>query len=137
MTHAPPHAIVTREEQRWLEPLNPLLAAINALLLLLNKQLMRWCFRLDVQGTEHLPDRGPIVFTPNHRSYLDAFALAGALPMRHLLRMYWAAGADIMFGSAFLRLVSRTMRLVPIIRNVGTGRSSLAFGERALCVSIQ
>ena len=122
-------AALTPEEQRWLEPLHPALAAINVLLLLLNKQLMRWLFCLEVRGAEHLPAGGPLVLAPNHRSYLDSVALAGALPLRHLLRVYWAAGADVMFRNPVLRLVSRAMRIIPITRNVGTGRSSLAFGE--------
>ena len=31
--------------------------------------------RFDIRGVEHIPPRGPVILTSNHRSYLDAIAL--------------------------------------------------------------
>ena len=39
--------------------------------------LFRILFRMDVQGIEHLPERGPAIIAPNHVSWLDVVFMAG------------------------------------------------------------
>ncbi len=34
-------------------------------------------FQMDVQGIEHLPERGPAIITPNHVSWFDVIFMAG------------------------------------------------------------
>jgi len=41
-----------------------------------------WWFRLDVSGTEHIPDHGPLIVAPNHRSMWDIPTLVVACPRR-------------------------------------------------------
>src|SRR5438105_8040461 len=41
--------------------------------------LARW-FGLHVEGTEHLPDRGPYLVAANHHNYLDAIVLGVSVP---------------------------------------------------------
>jgi 1-acyl-sn-glycerol-3-phosphate acyltransferase len=40
-------------------------------------------FRLRITGAEHLPESGPAVITPNHKSFWDSFFIGAATP-RHL-----------------------------------------------------
>lgn len=66
---------------------NPLLAAIISPL---HKLFMRWYFRLEIEGLEHLPGEGPVVIAPNHSSRWDA------LVVRYLSRrdMRFMASSD-------------------------------------------
>ncbi|MFQ5846122.1 MAG: AMP-binding protein [Candidatus Methylomirabilales bacterium] len=64
--------------------------------------------RLRVHGFTHVPDRGPYLITPNHASYVDAFALGVALPLRmvrhlHFLgfQQFFQNPVSAMFGRAF------------------------------------
>lgn len=43
----------------------------------------RLWFRLQISGAEHLPEAGPAVITPNHKSFWDSFFI-GAATRRHL-----------------------------------------------------
>ncbi|HEU4367514.1 MAG TPA: AMP-binding protein [Methylomirabilota bacterium] len=55
---------------------------------LVDRAVRRWCravlglvgCRLRVEGVEHLPAAGAVVFAANHSSYLDAVALLAAIP---------------------------------------------------------
>lgn len=42
----------------------------------------RFYFRVDAQGIEHLPRRGPAIVVANHTSYLDAGILGSVLPRK-------------------------------------------------------
>ena len=42
--------------------------------------VFRFCWRLDVEGLEHIPAEGPAVICPNHISVIDSFLLPWALP---------------------------------------------------------
>ena len=66
-------------EAPWLAPIGTSLGVIRALGDTLLRLIMRWAFRLHVEGLELLPQRDPILLCPNHVSYLDPFALAAAL----------------------------------------------------------
>lgn len=48
----------------------------------------RWYFRLEFQGVENVPKRGPFIVSPNHQSYLDPFWVS--IPFPYPLRyMTW------------------------------------------------
>ncbi len=91
---------------------------------------MRGLFRLRVHGREHLPD-SPLVFTPNHTSYLDPFALCVALGYRRVRQTYWAGWAGILFRNRLTRLVTRLGQAVPIDPQ-GRAFSSLGLGAAVL-----
>ena len=84
-----------------------------------------------VEGLERLPEEGPFVIAPDHVSYLDAFAVAAALPYRLLRRTYWAAWMGAAFGNPLNHFVSRLAQAVPIDADKAP-ISSLAFGAAAL-----
>ncbi len=46
---------------------------------LLVKPLMRFWFRIRVEGTEHIPATGPVILASNHRSNVDPVLLACAI----------------------------------------------------------
>ena len=72
--------------------------------------------RLEVEGLENL--RGlptPLIFMPNHLSYLDSVAVAMALPFRIRRRIAFAAAVDVLYEeygwiSAFVQLLMNTFR---------------------------
>ncbi|MFQ5694601.1 MAG: AMP-binding protein [Terriglobia bacterium] len=73
----------------------------------------RLLFRFRVAGRKHLPATGPFLLCPNHQSYLDAFFLASALPLR-LFRKLFFVGASEYFAPPFMRWVTRLLRVVPV-----------------------
>ena len=40
----------------------------------------KWLFRLQIEGTENIPKQGPFILCSNHRSVLDPFFMAVAVP---------------------------------------------------------
>lgn len=78
----------------------------------LSYHLLRLVFRVlcrfKVHGLRHVPDRGPCLITPNHASFVDAFALGAALPfrlVRHLhflgFQQFFQNRVTAMFGKAY------------------------------------
>jgi 1-acyl-sn-glycerol-3-phosphate acyltransferase len=43
------------------------------------KPLMRFWFRMRVEGAQHVPDEGPVILAANHRSNIDPVLVASAL----------------------------------------------------------
>lgn len=126
-----PEALLSPAQQQWLSPPGRIVSFLSACLARLNRAVIRWFFKLEVRGLEHLPQHGPFLLTPNHVSLLDPPALAAALPLERLARTYWGGWTGIMFTSPFMRLVSRAARVVPVDPVKGP-LSSLAFGVAAL-----
>jgi 1-acyl-sn-glycerol-3-phosphate acyltransferase len=65
--------------------------------------LLRIVFRMRVTGAEHVPKTGPVVITPNHKSFWDAFFVA--MPVRR--RVHFMGKAELFqgrFGRLFLAL---------------------------------
>ncbi|MGH7338248.1 MAG: (d)CMP kinase, partial [Myxococcota bacterium] len=48
--------------------------------------ILRVVVRLDVRGRENIPDRGPVILAPNHRSLID-IPVAGVVTKRHVAFM--------------------------------------------------
>jgi len=78
----------------------------------LSHRLLRLLFglfcRFRVHGLDHVPDRGPYLITPNHASYIDAFAIGTALPLRIVRHLYFLGfqqffqhPVSAMFGRAY------------------------------------
>jgi long-chain acyl-CoA synthetase len=76
--------------------------------------IMRWAFQLRVEGLERLPQREPILFCPNHVSYLDPFALGAALPRERLRHTCWGGWTGVAFTARLRRRFSRAARIIPI-----------------------
>jgi long-chain acyl-CoA synthetase len=125
-----PEAVLDERQKRWLRPLGPVVGAVSAALLALHRLAFRAVFRMRVIGIENLPAEAPVVFTPNHVSDLDPFALAAALPSRRLRQTYWAGTTDRLFTNVATRTLSRLVRVVPI--DAAAAASSLAFGASVL-----
>lgn len=126
-----PDDLLNERQRRALTAPGPLLRTIGGLLYGLDRVLMRWAFRLEVHGIEHLPPQGPFVLTPNHVSVLDPLAVAAALPDHLLHHIYWGGWTGIMFSNPLIRLVSRATGVVPVDPRHGP-LSSLAFGVAIL-----
>lgn len=71
-------------------------------------------FRIEFEGTEHVPSEGPVIIAPNHESYFDPIWVS--LPFNRPLRyMTW----DRMFKVPILGTVMRAFGAFPV--NVKTG----------------
>jgi long-chain acyl-CoA synthetase len=95
-------------------PPGPLLRAFGSLVLAVLRLVARTGWGVRVEGVERLPQSGPLLFTPNHTSYLDAGMMIAALPWRQLHRTYWAGWVGVMYSSALRRVVSRSARVFPV-----------------------
>jgi long-chain acyl-CoA synthetase len=95
-------------------PPGPLLRALGAAIYAVLRLVVRVAWRLEVTGTAELPERGPLLITPNHCSYLDPPALAAALPWRQLRKTYWAGWVGVMYTNPLRRLLSRATQVFPI-----------------------
>ena len=69
--------------------------------------------RVDVDGLEHLPSKGPFLICPNHQGYLDPFLLCGTLPLA-AFRQLFVVGAAEYFETSFMAWVARQINLVPV-----------------------
>ena len=122
---------LSAEQKRWLRPQNLAIRALATVLFALNRIVMRGLFRLRVEGREQLPGDGPYLLAPNHASYLDPFAIAGALSWSQLRRLYWAGWTGLLFRGPLTRLFSRAARVLPVDPERGL-TSTLPLGLAAL-----
>jgi long-chain acyl-CoA synthetase len=95
-------------------PPGPILGTFGALVLAVVRLVARTGWGVRVEGATQLPDEGPLLFTPNHTSYLDAGMMIAALPWPQLRRTYWAGWVGVMHSSALRRLISRSVRVFPV-----------------------
>ena len=126
-----PEAVLDEASRRWLAPLNPLQKGLAWFLYMLNRAIARGVFRLRIKGLDHLPASGPMVFTPNHVSFLDPFVLAAALPLPLLRRTRFAGLSEVAFSNPFFRFICRLGKAMPLDPRRATA-SSLAFGALTL-----
>jgi 1-acyl-sn-glycerol-3-phosphate acyltransferase len=61
--------------------------------------------RLKVEGKEHLPDRGPLIITCNHFSYIDSLIIAAAFRKR----FYIGAAKKKLLSSPFMRFFMKLL----------------------------
>lgn len=105
---------VTPEQTRWLQPPGPSKDRLARVLFALNRTIAVRLFDGAFRGVHHVPMQGPFVITPNHVSYVDAFAIAAALDVERLHRIYWAGFTGAAFRNVFVKYFSRVSRTLPI-----------------------
>lgn len=96
----------------WTAPTGAGLKLLGMLLYALNAVVMRTLFRLRAEGREHVP-AGNFVLIANHTSYLDAPAIAAALPYRIVRRCYWAGDPGLLFSQRWQGPLMRAMHCFP------------------------
>jgi long-chain acyl-CoA synthetase len=107
------------EEKTWLEPVSGARLRLYRSVMAVSGPLLRLVFRLEARGVEDVvravrdEDR-PVIFTPNHTSYLDPVMLVLALPMEVLERTHFIGVRDAAFANPVLAWISRTAQTVPI-----------------------
>jgi 1-acyl-sn-glycerol-3-phosphate acyltransferase len=83
-------------------------------------RLCRW--RIQVEGTEHLPRRGGAVLAFNHHSYLD-YVLVAWHPVLRLRRPVRFLAKREMWASPWTGWLARWAEAVPVDRTSGTARA--------------
>ncbi|MBI5174005.1 MAG: AMP-binding protein [Candidatus Melainabacteria bacterium] len=123
-----PQLYLNEKQTEYLKPLTPVQSKLSLFLYKFNQGLMS-PFKVQAIGLEHLQNK-QIVFVPNHTSYIDAFALAAALPLARLMNTQWAGWTGIAFGNPIFSALSRLTRVFPI-----EAKQSL-FASLALAASV-
>jgi long-chain acyl-CoA synthetase len=88
-------------------------------------------FKLRVTGLENLPAHGPYIISSNHQSFLDPIALSSVLP-GPVFRQLFSVGTSEIFGSGFMRVLARSLRVVVVDpdANLISAMRAGAFGLR-------
>ena len=85
------------------------------------KIILKIFFRLKVEGLEHVPLDEPIIFAPNHVSYLDGIVLAAAAP----IRIRFLVAKEEYNKNCFRRWIFRRLGFIPIDREARSTSESL------------
>jgi len=109
-----PERLLDENQQAWFASQNTMMQQMGTFLFRINRVLMRHVYGLTILGMEHLPQKGPLVITPNHASLLDPPALAAAFSEQQLEQTYWGGWTDMMFRNMLMRVLSRALRVLPI-----------------------
>jgi long-chain acyl-CoA synthetase len=125
-----PEKVLSDEQKKWLKPLGPNMKFMARILYWGTRGFMRACFRTEAVGIENLKDK-QVVLTPNHASYLDAFALASVLPYTRMKKTQWAGWAGIALANPWNRFIYRLAQAIPIEATKSLV-SSLALGAAVL-----
>ncbi len=126
-----PEAGIREKDQRWLKPQSTVMRATARALYGLDRVLAHSLFHLRVNGLANLPEGQPLVFIPNHLSYLDPPVLAAALGYHRMRETYWSGWTGVMTTNPFTRLLSRLAKVVPIDPDRAL-LSSLSFGAAVM-----
>jgi long-chain acyl-CoA synthetase len=102
------------EDLQWLRPASGWLAVGRAILLAVNRLVMRTIFRLRVEGADNVPAHGPCVIAANHASDLDALAIAASLPAAQTHDIRWSGDRSRLFGGPLRRLFCRMLQVFPV-----------------------
>lgn len=76
------------------------------------KSIFKIYNRLEIKGLENIPDK-PVIFAPNHQSYLDGFLLVSALPYSILKKTYFIAEEGY-FNTPLRRWIARHFGIIPV-----------------------
>jgi long-chain acyl-CoA synthetase len=68
---------------------------------------------LRVSGHEHVPRKGPLVISPNHQSFLDAFLLVSTMPYRAFADAFYV-GESAYFAGRIRSRLARWLHIVPV-----------------------
>jgi long-chain acyl-CoA synthetase len=91
----------------------PILDRFIYLLTRFVKLIWRLGSSVEVDGIENIPREGAYLLCSNHQSYMDPVMLLAVLPLRVLQRLF-AVGTSEIFGSGFMLMVARIMRVVVV-----------------------
>lgn len=109
--------MLSNNQKRWIEPLSLPQEVMQVAIYSLIKLLVQILFRPKLFGLKNIPDGVPVVFIPNHSSYIDAFVLASCLPYKRLRELHWVGWTGIAFTNAFTKGFSRLVQGIPIDPN--------------------
>jgi long-chain acyl-CoA synthetase len=109
-----PEKFIDKKQKKWLKPLNAWQSGLAQFLFYVNKFFMRLFFNVQAIGLDDLAPNQQYVFTPNHASYIDAFAFAAALSYDQMRKTQWAGWAGIAFGNPIFSFLSRLAQVIPI-----------------------
>lgn len=65
---------------------------------------------LQIEGLENIP-KEPVIFAPNHQSYLDGFLLVSSLPTKTLKNTYFLA-EETYFQSDFKKFIAKNFNII-------------------------
>jgi len=74
------------------------------------------CNRLEVVGSEHLPDEGGVLLASNHISGYDTVFLPITVFRQHPFQMVWAPAKEELFENKFLGFLYRSWGAFPVKR---------------------
>lgn len=117
----------------------PLLAkTTNVIFFSLLRAISRLFFPIKVKGKENIPKKGPVVFCPNHTSYLDPPLFAVSLGIPTLLHTYFM-GFSAYINNPLLSWGKKLFRLIPIdpASNIADTLMACSFvlnNSKALCM---
>lgn len=77
------------------------------------KIISKTFFRLKTGGLGNIPEKGPYIITPNHASYLDAFAVVSGMPMT-FFRNFYILGMKEYFTGIFGESFAALANVIPI-----------------------
>jgi long-chain acyl-CoA synthetase len=123
--------MLSRDQRERLAPPGRGAELLAAGLHALARGVMRWWFRLDAAGLDNLPETGPCILAPNHKSALDPIVVAAALSPAQRRNTFWGGFTGRMFNTPWMRLVSRAFRVLPVAP-ARQPVTSLAYGAAAL-----
>ena len=126
-----PDALLNDRQLRWMAPRTRLERWLGYFLYGLNQVIFRLYARAHIEGAEKVPREQPVVLAPNHLSAIDPPAVGAALPHARMVRLRWGGLTALLFSNAFVRLISRACRVLPIDPHTGP-RTSLALGAKTL-----
>lgn len=109
-----PESALRPADRKWAQARGPLQLVIGSILFWLVCGLLRLRLRVEAEGLENIPQKGPCILTPNHASYLDAPCLGVALGYGRARRFFWAGDSGVMFRNIFIRAISHLAQVVPI-----------------------
>lgn len=94
---------------------------------------VRFYFRPQVIGREHLPTKGPFILVANHSSHVDTAVLFSTLPAHLRPRVLAGAARDYFFDQGLWQAVARTLfNAIPVARDAAPGEDPLRHAIRAL-----
>ncbi|MBX0311385.1 MAG: AMP-binding protein, partial [Sulfurihydrogenibium sp.] len=67
---------------------------------------------LEIKGIENIPNQ-PVIFAPNHQSYLDGFLIVASLPNQILEKTYFLA-EETYFNTSFRRWIARNFNIITV-----------------------
>lgn len=80
--------------------------------IMLAKLFFKLWYNVKVEGTENVPDEGPVIIAPNHQSLCDGFLFASAFTRKKVYKFYFFAKMRAMMKSSLMRFFVRHSNLI-------------------------